>query len=64
MFETLAVWQTMTLRCAMRRPIFSRLEGLVERECAEAAACGLTDNEMTWLENARGAIALAKGGIA
>ena len=37
------------------------LEDLVERERAEAADCGFTDDEMTWLEDARRAIKKAKG---
>jgi hypothetical protein len=35
---------------------------LVERERAEAAARGFSDDEMTWLEDARRAITKAKGG--
>jgi len=37
------------------------LERLVERERAEAASCGFTDDEMTWLEESRAAISRAKG---
>jgi hypothetical protein len=37
------------------------LKDLVERERAEAADCGFTDDEMTWLEDARRALAKATG---
>ena len=37
------------------------LERLVERDRAEAAACGFTDDEMTWLEDGRRALAKVKG---
>jgi hypothetical protein len=38
------------------------LKDLVERERAEAADCGfITDDEMTWLEDARRALAKATG---
>jgi hypothetical protein len=40
------------------------LARLVERDRAEAAECGFTDDEMTWLEDARRTIAKAKGGAA
>jgi hypothetical protein len=36
------------------------LEDLVERDRSEAAESGFTDDEMTWLEDARRAIAKAK----
>jgi hypothetical protein len=39
------------------------LEALVERDRAEAAASGFSDDEMIWLEDARQALALAKGGL-
>jgi hypothetical protein len=39
------------------------LEALVERDRAEAAASGFSDDEMTWLEDARRALALVKGGV-
>jgi hypothetical protein len=38
------------------------LKKLVERDRSEAAESGFTDDEMTWLEDARRAIAKAKGG--
>lgn len=41
--------------------LLEALEGLVARERTEAAQCGFTDDEMTWLEDARRAIAKAKG---
>ena len=40
------------------------LEDLVERDRSEAAESGFTDDEMTWLEDARRAIAKAKPLIA
>jgi hypothetical protein len=36
------------------------LETLVERDRAEAVECGFTDDEMTWLDDARRAIKKAK----
>jgi hypothetical protein len=42
--------------------LLDALVDLVERDRAEAAACGFTDDEMTWLEDARRAIAKANGG--
>jgi len=42
--------------------LLDALVDLVERDRAEAVACGFTDDEMTWLEDARRAIAKAKGG--
>jgi hypothetical protein len=42
--------------------LLDALEGLVERDRSEAAESGFTDDEMTWLEDARRAIAKAKGG--
>ena len=44
--------------------LLDALEELVERDRAEAAEAGFTDDEMTWLEDARRAIAKAKGGAA
>ncbi|MGA2843219.1 MAG: hypothetical protein ABSG18_24325 [Steroidobacteraceae bacterium] len=46
------------------RDLLDALDDLVARERAEAAANGFTDDEMTWLEDARRAIAKAKGGAA
>jgi hypothetical protein len=59
----LAVWQhdDLTLRLAAR-DLLDALTDLVERDRAEAASCGFTDDEMSWLEDARRAIAKAKGG--
>jgi hypothetical protein len=42
--------------------LLDALEGLVERDRSEAADSGFTDDEMSWLEDARRAIAKAKGG--
>ena len=44
--------------------LLDALEELVARDRAEAAESGFTDDEMTWLEDARRAIAKAKGGAA
>jgi predicted Rossmann fold nucleotide-binding protein DprA/Smf involved in DNA uptake len=44
--------------------LLDALQELVERERAEAAESGFTDDEMTWLEDARRVIAKAKGGAA
>jgi hypothetical protein len=41
--------------------LYEALKDLVERERAEAADCGFTDDEMTWLEDARRALANATG---
>jgi hypothetical protein len=58
----LAVWQDedLTLRLAAR-DLLDALTDLVERDRAEAASCGFSDDEMSWLEDARRAIAKAKG---
>jgi hypothetical protein len=40
------------------------LERLVERDRSEAAESGFSDDEMTWLEDARRVIAKVKGGAA
>jgi hypothetical protein len=42
--------------------LLTALEELVGRDQSEAAESGFTDDEMTWLEDARRAIAKAKGG--
>jgi hypothetical protein len=42
--------------------LLDALEELVGRDEAEAREAGFTDDEMTWLEDARRAIAKAKGG--
>jgi|GEM_PF-4477535 hypothetical protein len=44
--------------------LLDALEELVGRDEAEARESGFTDDEMTWLEDARRAIAKAKGGAA
>jgi hypothetical protein len=58
-----AVWrhEELHLRLAVG-DLLDALTDLVERDRAEAAACGFTDDEMSWLEDARRAIAKAKGG--
>jgi len=58
-----AVWRDddMHLRLAAR-DLLDALTDLVERDRAEAASWGFTDDEMSWLEDARRAIAKAKGG--
>jgi hypothetical protein len=42
--------------------LLDALEELVERDRSEAAESGFTDDEMSWLEDARRIIAKAKGG--
>ena len=42
--------------------LLDALVDLVEHDRAEAASCGFSDDEMSWLEDARRAIAKAKGG--
>lgn len=49
---------------ASHAALFDALQDLVERDRAEAEACGFTDDEMSWLEEARRAIAKAKSLIA
>ncbi len=44
--------------------LLDALADLVERDRTEAASCGFSDDEMSWLEDARRAIAKAKGGVA
>ncbi len=62
-YKQLAVWrdEDMHLRLAAR-DLLDALTELVERDRDEAASCGFTDDEMSWLEDARRAIAKAKGG--
>jgi hypothetical protein len=55
-------WMT-TWRCAASAELRDALEALVEHDRAEAAASGFSDDEMTSLEDARRALALAKGGV-
>ncbi len=50
--------------CNAHDVLFDALKDLVERERSEAADSGFSDDEMTWLEDARRAIAKAKGGAA
>ena len=61
--DELAVWrdEDMHLRLAAR-DLLDALTDLVERDRTEAASCGFTDDVMSWLEDARRAIAKAKGG--
>jgi hypothetical protein len=61
--KELAVWHDDARRMQLAaRDLFDALTDLVERDRAEAAANGFTDEEMSWLEDARRAIAKAKGG--
>ena len=57
------VWrdEDMHLRLAAR-DLLDALTDLVERDRAEAASSGFTDDEMSWLDDARRAIAKAEGG--
>ena len=52
--NNVAVWQdaNFTLRLAAR-DLLDALTDLVERDRAEAADCGFTDDEISWLEDAR-----------
>jgi len=61
----LAFWhdEDTCLRLAAQ-DLLDALEELVARDRTEAAESGFTDDEMTWLEDARRAIAKAKGGAA
>jgi hypothetical protein len=58
-----SIWQSddLALRNAAAE-LRDALQALVERQRADAADSGLTDDEMTWLEDARRALELAKGG--
>jgi hypothetical protein len=49
---------------ASHAALFYALQDLVERDRSEAEACGFTDDEMSWLEEAQCAIAKAKPLIA
>ena len=61
--DELAVWRDDAKRMQLAaRDLLDALTDLVERDRAEAASCGFTDDEMSWLEDARRAIAKAKGG--
>ena len=62
-YNKLAVWYDDSLRVRLAAgDLLDALTHLVERDRAEAASCGFTDDEMSWLEDARRAIAKAKGG--
>lgn len=63
--DAILAWQSndVSLRNAAS-DLRDALQELVERERREAASCGLTDDEMTWLEDARRALARAKGDAA
>ncbi len=63
--DEVAVWVDDDLRLRLAaRDLLDALEELVARDRAEAAESGFADDEMTWLEDARRAIAKAKGGAA
>ena len=62
-YKELAVWRDDAKRMQLAaRDLLDALTDLVERDRAEAAGSGFTDDEMSWLEDARRAIAKAKGG--
>ena len=62
-YKELAVWRDDAKRMQLAaRDLLDALTDLVERDRAEAASCGFSDDEMSWLEDARRAIAKAKGG--
>ena len=62
-YKELAVWRDDAKRMQLAaRDLLDALTDLVERDRAEAASCGFADDEMSWLEDARRAIAKAKGG--
>ena len=62
-YKELAVWRDDAKRMQLAaRDLLDALTDLVERDRAEAASCGFTDDEMSWLEDARRAIAKARGG--
>jgi hypothetical protein len=61
-YKELAVWRDDAKRMQLAaRDLLDALTDIVERDRAEAASCGFTDDEMAWLEDARRAIAKAKG---
>jgi hypothetical protein len=63
-YKELAVWRDDVKRMQLAAgDLLDALTDLVERDRAEAASCGFTDDEMSWLEDARRAIAKAKGGV-
>lgn len=49
------------LACNCHADLLDALTDLVERDRTEAAECGFCDGEMSWLEDARRAIAKATG---
>lgn len=51
--------------CNCHADLLDALTDLVERDRAEAAECGFSDDEMSWLDDARRAIAkaTARGGV-
>jgi hypothetical protein len=55
-------WRANARLIAAASELLDALEDLVGRERAEAAESGFTDDEMSWLEDARRIIAKAKGG--
>ena len=62
-YKELAVWRDDAKRMQLAAgDLLDALTDLVERDRAEAADSGFTDDEMSWLEDARRAIAKAKGG--
>ena len=62
-YKELAVWRDDAKRMQLAaRDLLDALTDLVARDRAEAASCGFTDDEMSWLEDARRAIATAKRG--
>ncbi len=64
-YNEVALWLDDDLRLRLAaQDLLDALEELVARDRAEAAESGFTDDEMTWLEDARRAIAKAKGGAA
>ena len=62
-YKELAVWRDDAKRMQLAAgDLLDALTDLVERDRAEATSCGFSDDEMSWLEDARRAIAKAKGG--
>ena len=62
-YKELAVWRDDGKRMQLAaRDVLEALTDLVARDRAEAASSGFSDDEMSWLEDARRAIAKAKGG--
>jgi len=64
-YNEVALWLDDDLRVRLAaQDLLDALEELVARDRAEGDESGFTDDEMTWLEDARRAIAKAKGGAA